>query len=608
VGVTVVYRVSPARPEAHLFRVVMELADPNPAGQALRLPAWIPGSYTIRDFARHLVEVQAAGPDGPVALRKVDKDTWVAAPTAGPLTVTAWVYAWELTVRTAHLDTTHGFFNPTSLCLCAVGHEAEPHALVLEPGEHACAQGWRVATTLRQTEGKRWGWGRYEAADYDDLIDHPVELGDFVHTSFEACGVLHDVVITGRVRCDLVRLASDLSAICEEHITRMGAPAPFERYLFLTMAVGDGYGGLEHRDSTALICKRADLPQPGATAVSDGYRAFLGLCSHEYFHAWNVKRLKPAAFVPYDLWRENHTRLLWAFEGLTSYFDDLALVRSGRIDVGSWLELLGKTATGVARAHGARVQTLEDASFDAWTRYYKQDENTPNALVSYYTKGALAGLCVDLHLRALGGGRSLDAVMAALWARWGDGSGVPEGGVEEVIRELGGPDTPALLDAALRGTGELPLAALLATIGVRTHTRAAKGDDDGGGTPGPVGGGEGDLGVKAASAPGGARLVHVYEGGAAQAAGLSAGDVVVALDSLAVDAKGLIGRARGYPPGSRVLVHAFRRDELMVFDVALGAPPQTTVWFDVDPEAPDDAIARRQALLAPAGAPRLPAT
>ena len=184
---------------------------------------------------------------------------------------------------------------------------------------------------------------------------------------------------------------------------RAGRRPPFDRYLFQIAAVGDGYGGLEHRASTSLVCKRDELPRRGAARITDDYRRFLGLASHEYFHSWNVKRIKPAAFAPYDLARENYTRQLWAFEGITSYYDDLALVRSGVIDREGYLQLLGRTITTVLRDPGRQAQSVADSSFDAWIKYYRQDENTPNAVVSYYPKGALVALALDLRCASAGG-------------------------------------------------------------------------------------------------------------------------------------------------------------------------------------------------------------
>ena len=272
------------------------------------MPAWIPGSYLVREFAKHIVSIRAEAGGKAVRLKKLDKHTWQAAPVKGsePLTITMTVYAWDLSVRGAHLDTTHGFFNGTSVFLRVLGQEDSPCLVHIAPPSGTAYKHWRLATSLPPARGERGaakplGFGLFQAANYDELIDHPVEMGSFTHFSFEAGGVPHEVAITGRHDCDTERLAADLAKICTAQIDFFARPAPMTRYVFLVTAVGDAYGGLEHRASTALICKRADLPKPGQTTISEGYRRFLGLCSHEYFHTWNVKRIKPAAFIPYDL-------------------------------------------------------------------------------------------------------------------------------------------------------------------------------------------------------------------------------------------------------------------------------------------------------------------
>ena len=414
----VLYTIQAVQPAAHLFEVSLRLAEPDPAGQVFSLPAWIPGSYMIREFARNIVSLSAEAGGKAVPATKLDKHSWrLPAGIQGPVTLRYTVYAWDLSVRSAHLDQTHGFFNGTSVFLAAHGHEDAPHRVNIRPPKGLEDARWRVATSLPEAVGEkgaaeRYGFGLYRADSYDDLIDHPVEMGTFTLGEFEACGVPHAVAITGRHDCDMGRLLADLKPVCERQIRLFGEPAPMSRYVFLTTAVGDGYGGLEHRASTALLCSRADLPHVGMDEATDGYRQFLGLCSHEYFHTWNVKRIKPAAFVPYRLAEESYTRLLWAFEGFTSYYDDLMLVRSQRIGLDDYLGLLAKTITQVHKGSGRHKQSVAESSFEAWTKYYRQDENSPNAIVSYYTKGALVALLLDLRLRAEShGARSLDTLM-----------------------------------------------------------------------------------------------------------------------------------------------------------------------------------------------------
>jgi predicted metalloprotease with PDZ domain len=573
----VAYRIVPADPHAHLFSVVLTVARPSPDGQRLALPAWIPGSYMIREFARHVVALTARDERGPLRIEKVDKHTWLAAPARGVLTVEYTVYAWDLSVRAAHLDATHAFLNATSVCLRVVGQESSPCTVELEPPPASVARDWRVATTLPEAGAKRGGFGRYRAADYDALADHPVEMGRFASTTFEAGGAVHEIAVTGRTDADLERLARDLAPVCAAQAA-MFEPrtrrAPFDRYLFLATAVGDGYGGLEHRDSTALLCGRDDLPWHGMTAQGDGYRTFLGLASHEYFHAWHVKRIKPAAFVPYDFDREAYTRLLWIFEGFTSYYDDLMLVRAGAIAQADYLKQLAKTISMVRRAPGRSVQSVAASSFDAWIKYYRQDENSPNAIVSYYAKGALVALAIDLAVRAKTGGRaSLDDAMRAMWQRYGrdfhspDGgpgprqAGMPEDAFPALLREATGVSLGAQLDRWVDGTEELPLRRLLAPFGITLSFAPAERSPS--------------LGVRTATRGADLAIATAYTGGAAQRAGLSSGDVLIAVDGLRVDEKGLKALLSRRRAGATVRVHAFRRDELMEFAVTLDAPDAT---------------------------------
>jgi predicted metalloprotease with PDZ domain len=564
----IAYCIAPKDLAGHLFGVTLTVEHPAADGQIFVLPAWIPGSYMIREFARNIVQIRAEALGKAVALTKLDKHSWQAAPCQGPLTLHYEVYAWDMSVRTAHLDQTHAFFNGTSVYLRVLGQEHGPHQVdIVRPPDAACAT-WRVATALPELKAERYGFGTYIAQDYDELIDHPVELGDFALATFNAHGVAHDIVVSGRVpHLDLGRLKRDLKAICETQIAFFEPKtrrAPMRRYVFLTQAVGDGYGGLEHRASTALICNRADLPSTAAVkgaAIGDGYLGFLGLCSHEYFHTWNVKRIKPAAFAPYDLQAESYTSLLWLFEGFTSYYDDLMLVRAGIIDEAAYFKLLAKTASSVLRGSGRGKQSVADSSFDAWGKYYRQDENAPNAIVSYYTKGSLIALALDLTLRSkTHGKKSLDDVMRALWQRFGrdfypDGRrGVTPAEVEALFDEISGVKMTPFFERYVRGTDDLPLAKLLASFGVKLSDKRKES------TPG--------LDVKIGRD---GNLAQVHEGGAAHLAGLSAGDVLVAADGLRINGhpSNLDALLARYRVGDRVELHAFRRDELMTFAATL---------------------------------------
>ncbi|HET7765798.1 MAG TPA: PDZ domain-containing protein [Burkholderiales bacterium] len=574
------YRIVPEHPEGHLFRVACTVADPDPSGQEFALPAWIPGSYMIREFARHVMSVRAESRGKPLAIDKLDKHTWRAGAASGPVTVTCEVYARDLSVRGAYLDTRHAFFNGACVFLRPRGVESARCELEIVRPRGARYRKWIVATAMTPSGAKLGGFGVYRAEDYDELIDHPVAMGELVLASFRACGVPHDIAIAGRHRADMTRLARDLKRLCEHHIRFFGEPAPMKRYLFLITALGEGYGGLEHRASTALVCAREDLPRSGESGVSERYRTFLGLASHEYFHTWNVKRIKPAAFTPYELDRESYTALLWAFEGVTSYYDDLALVRCGLIARKDYLELLGRSITTYLRAPGRRRQTLAEASFDAWIKYYRPDENSPSATVSYYGKGSLVALCLDLLIRQkTGGKKSLDDLMRGLWARHGlTGIGVEEDGVERLTEEITGLELRKIFDAWLRSTRELPLESLLAAHGVEMALRPAESSSDRGGKPAGAKSASGLAMIGALVRADGNEVVlsHVLDGGAAREAGLAAGDAIVAVDGLRPGRGGLDAALAKRRPGETVKLHAFRRDELLAFDVYLKAAPADT--------------------------------
>ena len=501
------YRVEAASLHAHLYRVTLTVEQPS-ATQRLALPVWIPGSYLVREFSKNLQHLAARQDGKPVTLRQTDKNHWEADCVASsPLVLTYEVYAFDNSVRTAWLDTQRGFFNGTSLCLRVHGQEKRPHAIeVISPQPH-----WEAATGLTPHKVDRRGFGTYLADDYDELVDCPFELGAFWSAQFKVAGVEHRFVVAGAPRSfDGQRLVADTQKICETAIRfwHERKRPPFKHYVFMLNAVDDGYGGLEHRNSTALIAGRRDLPRLGDARQSDGYTTLLGLISHEYFHTWCVKRLRPAEFARYDYDHENYTQLLWFFEGFTSYYDDLLLRRCGLVDDAHYLRLLNKTVNQVMQAPGREVQSVAQASFDAWVKYYRQDENTPNATISYYTKGALVALCLDLTLRAQGKA-TLDDVMRALWARC-KGGPMTEADLSATLKELGGRAYTRELTAWVHGTRELPLQPLLEGAGVQVQEDAAAVQQS--------------LGLRTADSGGVLQVKTVLRGGAAEQAGFAAGD------------------------------------------------------------------------------------
>ena len=523
------YQVRMADLNAHLYQVTLTISKPQVL-QTLSLPVWIPGSYLVREFSKNLQRLQGKQGGQEVQLTQLDKCRWQAqCATDEPLVLSYEVYALDNSVRTAWIDTQRGFFNGSSLFLEVHGQQDVPHELdlIAAPG----LPSWQAATGLTPVKIGRKGFGRYSAANYDELVDCPVEMGDFWTGSFVAGGIPHRFVVADVTPSfDGARLLADTKAICEAAIgfwhssqtgSRAANPAPHASYLFMLNAVDDGYGGLEHRNSTALICKRQDLPRKDASpaktgaapalsavgALSEGYATLLGLISHEYFHTWNVKQLRPAEFATYDYSQENYTELLWFFEGFTSYYDDLLLRRAGLIDDATYLKLLGKTVNQVLQTPGRKVQSVAQASFDAWVKYYRQDENTPNATVSYYSKGALVALCLDLTLRQEGKG-ALDDVMRGLWLRCAGGP-MTQADLAAVLQAVAGRSFAKELARWVHGTAELPLQPLLEQHGVQVLKEPAALAQA--------------LGLRVTERAG-IQIKMVLRGGAAERAGFSAGD------------------------------------------------------------------------------------
>lgn len=591
------YTILPKNPAAHLFEVTVTVTNPDAAGQAFEFAAWIPGSYMIRDLAQHVVSLQARCADEEIELLKTSKSTWVAGVCAGPLTITAEIYAFDLQVRGAYLDLNHGFFDGACVFPAVVGQENITCQLDILAPRSSVGADWRVATSMRAIDAGRYSFGRYETDDYAELIDHPVEMGDIHIGEFDVNGIPHAIAVYGEMHLDMARVCRDLAKLCECQMAFLGKPENFDRYLFLLTVRENGYGGLEHRWSSSLMCSRIDLPKRHVKGVSDDYRKFLGLCSHEYFHLWNVKRMKPAAFMPHNLNAETHTGLLWVFEGITSYYDDLFLARSGLIDSESFLELLGQTITRVQRTRGRLRQSVEESSFDAWTKLYKQNANSSNSVISYYTKGSLIALALDLTIRHESNGKfSLDDVMQECWALYGQsGEGMPERGLEAVARSVTGLELVDFFERYVRGTADLPLSGLLRTVGVDLHYRSADSSKDLGGKPARK---------NMTSLPWtGATLTRIngvnvftliHSDSPAEAAGISPGDEAVAIDGLRLTAANIDRRLRDYRIGDSVTITVFRDHNLMRHRLVLEKMPEETCYLTIASDADKSRMEERK--------------
>ncbi len=608
------YTIQAIDPSAHLFEVSCTVKNPTPDGQLFYVPAWVPGSYKIRDFAKHISHVHAESQGKVIDCFKLDKQTWQCAPTSQAVTIRYLVYAWDLSVRGSHLDQTHSTINPATLCMCVVGKENEPCVVEIKRPAGAAYKKWRVATAMKCKNANAFEFGEYEASNYAELIDHPIELGDFVVTTFTEKGIPHEIVFSGLApNTDIKRITKDLQRVCAYYLSFFPKPYPMDRYVFLVILLDQGFGGLEHRASCCLHFSKYGLPTPADETVNDVYMSFLTLCSHEYLHTWLVKGIKPANFSPYDLYRENYTGQLWVFEGFTAYYEDLALMRSGLITEQQFFSILAQKIIRLWRTPGRTTQSVIESSYDAWIKFYQPDENTPNITVSYYLKGSLIALILDISLRSLTQNKeSLDTIVLELWKQYADApEGVTESALIEIIQQRVGNILDPLLNELLYSTIELPLEEILEKVGVHLSHRPTKMLADKGDvffkslenkthqnlcaqTPEsrtPV-----DLGVIWDLKQSAAVILFCLIGSAAQKAGLSAGDIVVAVDQLRVDTATLALHLARYVPGDKITVHAFRRDLLLEFTLTLeAAMPVPVLTIDDSSSSPD--VVRRKAWL-----------
>ena len=546
----------------HLIHVTLRfVADPT---QVLSLPTWIPGSYLIREFSKHIESVRAYDEEGRLLeIQKFEKNKWRLFNTDHELiTVEYDVYAYDLSVRGAYVDQTRLYVNPACACLGLEGQEdkaVEVELFLPDELKH-----FQLATGMAS---KSLVKGRFtlKAKNYAELIDAPFELAEQTRFGFEANGIPHEFVVSGKHAMNAARMQQDIEKICATEISMFGS-APFSNYTFMTMATANNYGGLEHPNSTSLISPREDLPKANEPEEpSEDYLRFLGLCSHEYFHSWLVKFIRPENFVNYDLNKEGYTSLLWIFEGFTSYYDDLILLRSGVISQASYIKLLKTQIDRYLQNPGRFVQSVSESSFDAWVKFYRQDENSNNAGTSYYNKGCLVALCLDLGLRLRGS--SLDALMRKLYENAQKGIQVHERTIVELCNELTGDNWIEQINHLINTTDELPLDQLFPEFGLSYSLKNDKS------LP---------LGLKLVDKPEGVLVQSARRDGAAAQAGLSAHDVIIAIDGL----KATVKLVEKYAKQEGIYsILAFRRDELMSFDVKAAGSELTEVELKVEDQA-----------------------
>ncbi|GAB3196362.1 putative metalloprotease with PDZ domain [Pontibacter aydingkolensis] len=435
------YTLSMPEPHTHYFKVEAELSGVKKKYVDFTMPVWAPGSYLVREFAKNVEGFRATDKDGKeLRSEKIEKNTWrVYADKADLIRATYNVYAFEMSVRTSFLDASHGYVNGTSIFMYPEGYHQTAGTLVVKP-----YAGWsKVSTGLKSI-----GQFTYTFPNYDILADSPLEIGNHEVYTFTAAGVPHEVAMYGEGNYNPEKLMQDMKRVAEESIAIMGE-LPVDRYVFIVHNLQRGGGGLEHLNSTTLQTSRWNY------GTESGYNGFLSLVAHEYFHLWNVKRLRPQPLGPFDYNQENYTSLLWVSEGITSYYDDLIVRRAGFTSPQRYLDIVAGSINSVENTPGNKVQTVAESSLDAWIKYYRRNENSNNAEVSYYTKGGVLGHLLNMEImKRTNGQKSLDDVMRYMYDRYYKklDRGYTEKEFKEAVEKIAGTSMDAFFRDYINGT------------------------------------------------------------------------------------------------------------------------------------------------------------
>jgi predicted metalloprotease with PDZ domain len=543
------YRLYPENPCAHIFCLELEIQKPQRSGQILSLANWIPGSYLVRNFAKHITSLSASSNGKPIKVKKLNKNHWQCDPCKDTLLISYEIYAFDLSVRSAYLSDERAFFNGASVFLKAHGFENEPCEVEIHQPPKSQAKGhWKTATTLEKLSESKMH-STYKANNYDQLIDHPVEMADFQTLNFSVAGISHQMVITGEHNVDNARLIADLELVCQHHIDFFENSIPFDRYLFLTLVMTKGFGGLEHSNSTSLICSREGLQDSYIDEPTSNYTKFISLCCHEYFHAWWVKKLRPVVFKKPNLNEETYTEQLWIFEGFTSYYDELSLLRVKFFTPEAYLNLFAKTVTKVYSGSGRLKQSIAESSFDAWTKYYQQDENAPNAIVSYYGKGALLAFVLDVEIRKTTADMTtLDDVLRYAYAHHSE-TGLKDEDIPNIVSKLTQHSFDDFFAKYLYGVDELPLQDAFTYFGVDCQFDMNSKDLVA-------------FGLRVSNQDGSSKITQVLDDSCAQDSGLFVDDVVIAIDNAKVGHESLVSHINKSAEGAP-LKFSIMRDQVL---------------------------------------------
>lgn len=543
---TMFYEVGMSQPGSHLFEVKLQVKNWQASVLDLKMPVWTPGSYLIREYARQVQDFTAlsTSTQTPLVSHKVSKNHYcVETENVSAITITYRVFANELTVRTNHLDITHGYFNGAALFFFIPGLEKQEIVVKIVPPNG----NWQVTNTLPNVPGEV---NTFVAKDFDDLVDTPFEIGTHKVIDFEVSGKKHHLAIWGRGNYNSEKMIQHIQKIIEVEAQLYG-DLPYEKYLFLLHLTNNSFGGLEHKDSCSLIYSRFGF------RAKEKYDRFMQLVAHEFFHLWNVKRIRPKGIEKFDYEQENYTPSLWFSEGTTSYYDMLVPLKAGIYNTQTYRQILSQEITRYLNTPGRLVQTATESSFDAWIKHYRRDTNSDNSQISYYLKGELISLMLDLLIRRkFKNQRSLDDVMRQMWLNFGkDEIGFTEEQLRDVIQKVAQTDLSDFFKRYLDGTEEMPIGLYLEPFGLQL---TGIGEEQ---AP-PF------LGVRLI----GAIIKFVESGSPAELAGIDTEDELLAIDGIRITVEQLQERLKDYQAGDIIHLSLFHQDELRTLPVKLAQP------------------------------------
>ncbi len=544
--VKIEYQVAMPQPQNHLFEVTLQLSNYSSPLLDLKLPVWTPGSYLVREYAKHLQDFEAFSGEEPLTWRKVSKNYWqVETENVAQVTIKYSIFANELTVRTNHLDASHGYFNGAATLFRIPGLDKQAVKITIIPP----APQWRVTTGLPPVSGEK---NTFLAADYDTVVDSPFEIGTHQIHHFEALGKPHEFAIWGSGNLKIEPVIADLQKIIDVEAEMFGG-LPYDRYVFFLHLFAQAYGGLEHKNSCCLIYPRFGFRD------REKYERFMQLAAHEFFHLWNVKRIRPKVLEVFDYDQENYTPSLWFCEGATSYYDLLIPYRAEIYDVKTYIKNLNKEITRYEQTPGRRVQPVSESSFDAWIKLYRQDANSGNSQISYYLKGELISLLLDLLIRERHNNkRSFDDVMVQMWEKFGKSEiGFTPEELQQVIESIADTQLHDFFQRYVHNTEDLPFNEYLEPFGLHLVEDLPE---------------EPYLGIRVNSENGREVIKFVEALSPAQQAGIDAKDELLAIDGLKVTASQLSDRLKDYQAGDTIQVTVFHQDELRSFPVTLDSP------------------------------------